>query len=275
MLRLVIVLLLFLSTLCVASYQIRLGTFESYGALQSTLSKLQNKHYKEKLSIEQDDATGYTLYSKTFAEQAQAQKALAVYGEVFEGAVMTQDGVEVSGQTVTEQNHTDASDVPEPQNTTTSLWGGVQAQSPENTETTQEAPKAYVPLIEKKVETPLPKQQKNLSFAKELKRKVFYLCYEGKRQGRIKPVIKAVFNQKFITYSSQMMEIPPIITPYRLVGNDLHVTVGMFSVGSTKSRLERVTDTYLRVINWADGKPVQPVRFYFKQRDAVMFSRKN
>jgi hypothetical protein len=252
-----------------------LGTFESYGALQSALSKLQNPHYKEKLSIEQDDATGYTLYSKTFTQQAQAQEALAVYAEVFESAVMTQDGVDVAGQNMTEQNHSDTSDVQEPHSANTALWGGVQAQSPQNPEPRQEAPKEYVPLVEKKAETPLPKQRKNLSFAKELKRKVFYLCYEGKRQGRIKPVIKAVFNQKFITYSSQMMEIPPIITPYRLVGNDLHVTVGMFSVGSTKSRLERVTESYLRVINWADGKPVQPVRFYFKQQDAVLFSRKN
>ncbi len=275
MLRLLVVSLLFLSTLCAASYQIRLGTFESYTELQAALSKLQNPHYKQKLSIEQDDAMGYTLYSKTFTEHSQAQKALAVYGEVFEGAVMTQDGVDVSGQTVTKQNHSDTSDVQEQQSTNIALWGGVQAQSPQNTVPTQEVPKEHAVLVEKKVESPLPKQQKNLSFAKELKRKVFYLCYEGKRQGRIKPVIKAVFNQKFITYSSQMMEIPPIITPYRLVGNDLHVTVGMFSVGSTKSRLEQVTDSYLRVINWADGKPVQPVRFYFKQQDAVLFSRKN
>ena len=275
MLRIFVLKLLFLSTLCAASYQIRLGTFESYEALQDTLSKLQNQHYKQKLSIEQDDATGYTLYSKTFTEHAQAQKALAVYGEVFEGAVITQDGVEVSGQKVTEQNHSDTLDAQEQHSTNTALWGGVQTHSPQNTEPTQQAPKERTPLVEKKAENPLPRQQKNLSFAKELKRKVFYLCYEGKRQGRIKPVIKAVFNQKFITYSSQMMEIPPIITPYRLVGNDLHVTVGMFSVGSTKSRLEQVTDTYLRVINWADGKPVQPVRFYFKQQDAVLFSRKN
>ena len=275
MLRIFVLKLLFLSTLCAASYQIRLGTFESYEALQDTLSKLQNQHYKQKLSIEQDDATGYTLYSKTFTEHAQAQKALAVYGEVFEGAVITQDGVEVSGQKVTEQNHSDTLDAQEQHSTNTALWGGVQTHSPQNTEPTQQAPKERTPLVEKKAENPLPRQQKNLSFAKELKRKVFYLCYEGKRQGRIKPVIKAVFNQKFITYSSQMMEITPIITPYRLVGNDLHVTVGMFSVGSTKSRLEQVTDTYLRVINWADGKPVQPVRFYFKQQDAVLFSRKN
>ena len=275
MLRVLVVILLFLSTLCAASYQIRLGTFESYTELQTTLSKLQDEHYKQKLSIEQDDATGYTLYSKTFTQHAQAQKALAVYAEVFEGAVMTQDGVDVAGQKVTEQDHSDTVDKQEQQSTNTALWGGVQAQSPQNKEPRQEAPKEYVPLVEKKAETPLPKQRKNHSFAKELKRKVFYLCYEGKRQGRIKPVIKAVFNQKFITYSSQMMEIPPIITPYRLVGNDLHVTVGMFSVGSTKSRLERVTDSYLRVINWADGKPVQPVRFYFKQQDAVLFSRKN
>lgn len=275
MLRVFVVILLFLTTLCAASYQIRLGTFESYGALQSRLSKLQNQHYKEKLSIEQDDATGYTLYSKTFTQHDQAQKALAVYTEVFDGAVMTQDGVDVAGQNVTEQDHSDTVDKQEAHSTNTALWGGVQAQSPQNLEPTQEAPKEHAPLVEKKAETTLPKQRKNHSFAKELKRKVFYLCYEGKRQGRIKPVIKAVFNQKFITYSSQMMEIPPIITPYRLVGNDLHVTVGMFSVGSTKSRLERVTDSYLRVINWADGKPVQPVRFYFKQQDAVLFSRKN
>ncbi|HQR73244.1 MAG TPA: hypothetical protein PLH07_01195 [Sulfurovum sp.] len=275
MLRVLVVILLFLSTLCAASYQIRLGTFESYGALQSALSKLQNPQYKQKLSIEQDDATGYTLYSKTFTQHAQAQEALAVYAEVFEGAVMTQDGVDVAGKTVTEQNRPETVDNQEQQSPNTALWGGVQAKSPQNPEPRQEALKEHAPLVEKKAEIPLPKQQKNLSFAKELQRKVFYLCYEGKRQGRIKPVIKAIFNQKFITYSSQMMEIPPIITPYRLVGNDLHVTVGMFSVGSTKSRLERVTESYLRVINWADGKPVQPVRFYFKQQDAVLFSRKN
>lgn len=275
MLRFFVVSCFFLSSAFGASYQIRLGSFESYAELQASLSKLQDQAYKQKLSIEQDEV-GFTLYSRVYTQKSHAQRAFVVYSEVFQEASMQIDGVDAPSpkNTVSTQQNTQSGDTLDSQENSASkreLWGSVQTHAPQISPSNTQSRNNPLP----KPQNPVPQQQKNLSFAKELKRKVFYLCYEGKRQGRIKPVIKAVFNQNFITYSSEMMEIPPIITPYRLAGNDLHVTVGMFSVGSTKSRLERVTDTYLRVINWADGKPVQPVRFYYNQRDAVLFSRKN
>ncbi len=276
MFRILFGLLIILSTTWGVSYQIRLGSFESYEALQATLSKLQNPQYKQKLSIEQDDATGYTLYSKTFAEQAQAQKALDVYTSVFEGAMMTKDGVPVSFAQHKEEKVEALVVEQAEEKPDTTLWENVQTKPSGLAKPEQDKPQAFeVPKVIQKPHATLPKENKNLSFSKELQRKVFYLCYEGKKQGRIKPVIKAIFNQFFITYSSQMIEIPPIVTPYKLVGNDLHITVGMFSVGGTKSRLVRVTDKYLRVINWADGKPVQSVRFYYTHRDALAFSQKN
>ncbi|MBD3789308.1 MAG: hypothetical protein IE885_02890 [Campylobacterales bacterium] len=88
----------------------------------------------------------------------------------------------------------------------------------------------------------------------------------------VKPVVKAVFNQNFITYSSETINIPPIVTYYRFINNDLYISVGMFNVTKTRSRLVGVTDKYLRTANWADGKRVQDVRLYFNKRDAIVFA---
>lgn len=265
MLRLFVIVLFSQSILFAASYQIRLGTFESYAALKASLSKLQDPRYKEKLSIEQDEA-GFTLYSKVYTQQSQAQRALAIYRETFQEASIKRDGVDIPSPKSAEtpalgENTASKSE----------LWGSVRTHSPQNPKPSLQSRDTTL----QQPQNPLPKQQKNLSFAKELQRKVFYVCYEGKSNRRIKPVIKAVFSQNYITYSSTMLEVPPIPTPYRLVHNELHISVGMFSVGSTISRLDRVTNEYLRTINWADGKPVQSVRLYFKERDAMAFARRN
>lgn len=253
MLRLIIALLFFLSATFASSYQVQLGSFTSYDTLAASISKIQEESYKGKLSIEQEGEM-YYVYSREYKEQSEAQRALSAYREVFKDAFIKKDGVDTrtkDSETLTIQ---EAEPAPE-----SSLWKSVHTSSPRLHEPAKE----------------MPKQQRKISFSQELKRKVFYLCHEGSIKGRAKPVIKAVFNQKFITYSSEMMEIPPIITPYKLIKNDLHVTVGMFSVGSTKSRLESVTDKYLRTINWADGKRVQSVRFYYNQRDAIAFAQRN
>lgn len=253
MFRLIITSLFFLSNAFAASYQVQLGSFGNYDALIASISKIQEESYKGKISIEQEGEM-YNVYSRVYEKQSEVQSALRAYREVFKDAFIREDGVDTRAKdsataAVQEERSVSGS----------SLWQSVHSSPPVLHEFTKE----------------MPKKQGKLSFSQELKRKVFYLCYEGNIKGTAKPVIKAVFNQKFIIYSSEMMEIPPIVTQYKLINNDLHITVGMFSVSNTRSRLESVTDKYLRTVNWADGKRVQSVRFYFNKSDAVAFVQRD
>lgn len=253
MFRLIIISFLFLSNALATSYQVQLGSFGNYDALIASISKIQEESYRAKISIEQEGEI-YNVYSRVYENQSEVQSALHVYREVFKDAFIREDGVDTRAN-----DNAIATVQKERLVSESSLWQSVHSKPPALHELSKE----------------IPKKKGKLSFSQELKRKVFYLCYEGKIKGTVKPVIKAVFNQKFITYSSEMMEIPPIVTQYKLINNDLHITVGMFSVGSTRTRLESVTDKYLRTANWADGKRVQPVRFYFNKSDAVAFVQRD
>ncbi|WP_309499542.1 SPOR domain-containing protein [Sulfurovum sp.] len=253
MFRLIIISLLFLSNSFGSSYQVQLGSFGNYDALIASISKIEDESYKSKISIEQEGEI-YNVYSRVYEKQSEVQSALHAYREVFKDAFIREDGVDTRTKDSVIEAVQEERSVSE-----SSLWQSVRSKPPVLDEPAKE----------------IPIKQGKLSFSEELKRKIFYLCYEGNTKGTAKPVVKAVFNQKFITYSSEMMEIPPIVTQYKLINNDLHVTVGMFSVGSTRSRLESVTNKYLRTVNWADGKKVQPVRFYFNKSDAVAFMQRD
>jgi len=256
MFRLIIVGLLFVSSLSALPQRVPLGSFKNYDALIQSLAKLNNAKYQNKIDIEEKDGIYYVYLTQE--GYVEAQIALEACKKVLESAIIEETAVALpekqkhqESTVLTQTNRENSQKIP---------WQSVGTRQPNPSNEAREK---------------VSSKQNNLSFSDELKRKVFYLCYEGKKKGAIKPVVKAVFNQNFITYSSEMMEIPPIVTPYKLIKNDLHITVGMFSVGSTRSRLESVTDTYLRTTNWADGKQVQSLRFYFNKADAVAFARRN
>lgn len=256
MFRLIIVSLLFVSGLFATSQRVPLGSFKNYDVLIQSLAKLNNAKYQNQIDIEEKDGIYYVYLTQE--GYVEAQIALEACKRVLESAIIEEDAVALPEK----QKHQEPRVLMQTnrENSQKTPWQGIETRHPN-------------PGNEGGVK--VSSKQNNLSFSDQLKRKIFYLCYEGKKKGAIKPVVKAVFNQNFISYSSEMMEIPPIITQYKLINNDLHITVGMFSVGSTRSRLESVTDKYLRTVNWADGKQVQSLRFYFNKADAVAFAKRN
>ncbi|MBD3789309.1 MAG: SPOR domain-containing protein [Campylobacterales bacterium] len=152
--RIVLFFLLFLSSLGASFYDVQLGSFRNYNGLTASLSKIKNDTYKHKISIEQKGDLFY-VYSRGYDNNAEAQNALHFYKKIFKDAFIKETVGNISHRSSYHQTIS-------------------QKQSWQNTYARSS------PI--QNVSTKLPNRKQNFSFADQLKRKVFYLCYEGKKR---------------------------------------------------------------------------------------------